>query len=111
MATLHYFLFAVATSSWVIYANLIPGMLGFAADPALKAVIARQVSMEEQGTFQGSLTSFCSVLKPAAPLLAGGLLSFGGSIGFAGLPFLAIGTISSVSIVLINIALNKPELK
>jgi len=45
------------TKSWHAYASLFVGSFGWIAIPTLRAIIARQVPLSEQGSLQGSLSA------------------------------------------------------
>ena len=70
------FLFAFATSSWMMFVFLIPYCLGGISGPALQSLISVHVPKNEQGELQGSLTSIMSVTSIVGPLLMTGLFSY-----------------------------------
>ncbi|MEO9512941.1 MAG: TCR/Tet family MFS transporter [Flavobacteriaceae bacterium] len=59
--TLGMFLFSLADEPWMLYAFLIPYALGGIAGPTVQGIISNQVSENEQGILQGSITSLISV--------------------------------------------------
>ena len=63
------FLFAFATSSWMMFVFLIPYCLGGICGPALQSLISVHVPRNEQGELQGSLTSIMSLTSIAGPLM------------------------------------------
>ncbi len=64
-----YFLYALATQSWMMFAVTIPYCLGGIAGPAIQGIISNQVPANEQGELQGALTSLMSVTAIVGPLL------------------------------------------
>ncbi len=70
------FLFAFATSSWMMFVFLIPYCLGGISGPALQALISVHVPKNEQGELQGSLTSIMSVTSIAGPLIMTSLFAY-----------------------------------
>lgn len=92
---LGFFLFAFATSSWMMYAFMVPFGLGGIAGPALQSLISQQVGANEQGELQGGLTSLQSVTTILGPLVASNLFAHftsGTSFTyFPGAAFLAAG--------------------
>jgi DHA1 family tetracycline resistance protein-like MFS transporter len=70
------FLFAFATSSWMMFVFLIPYCFGGISGPALQSLISVHVPKNEQGELQGSLTSIMSVTSIVGPLLMTGLFSY-----------------------------------
>ncbi len=70
------FLFAFATSSWMMFVFLIPYCLGGISGPALQALISVHVPKNEQGELQGSLTSIMSVTSIAGPIIMTSLFAY-----------------------------------
>ncbi len=85
-------LFAFATTSWMMFAFLIPYSLGGICGPALQGIISTQVPNNEQGELQGALTSLMSATSIVGPLLMNGLFAYftGNSTPyyFPGAPFI-----------------------
>ena len=85
-------LFAFASSSWMMYAFLIPYCLGGLAGPALQGYISNHVPANEQGELQGALTSLISVTSIIGPVLMNGLFAYFTSAEtpyyFPGAPFI-----------------------
>lgn len=69
-------LFAFATTSWMMFAFLIPYSLGGICGPALQGIISTQVPNNEQGELQGALTSLMSATSIVGPLLMNGLFAY-----------------------------------
>ncbi|MFN8354817.1 MAG: TCR/Tet family MFS transporter [Spirosomataceae bacterium] len=67
---LGFFLFGLATQSWMMYLFMIPFALGGFAGPALQGIMSKQVGPSEQGELQGALTSLMSVTAIVGPMLA-----------------------------------------
>lgn len=69
-------LFAFASSTWMMFAFLIPYCLGGISGPALQSLISVHVPKNEQGELQGSLTSIMSVTSIAGPLIMTALFAY-----------------------------------
>ena len=67
--TLGLSLFGVATSTWMMFAFLIPYCFGGIAGPALQASMAEHVPRNQQGALQGSLTSLMSLTTIMGPYM------------------------------------------
>ncbi len=97
-------LFAFASSSWMMYAFLIPYCLGGLAGPALQGFISNHVPANEQGELQGALTSLISVTSIIGPVLMNGLFAYFTSAEtpyyFPGAPFILASMMIVVSIIL-----------
>ncbi len=61
--------FAFATEGWMMFAILAVASLGGLGQPALQAILSKQVPANEQGELQGSLMSLGSVATIIAPAL------------------------------------------
>lgn len=85
-------LFSIATSSWMMFAYMIPFALGGLAMPAIQGVIANQVPDNEQGEMQGAITSLISLTAIIGPVLMTDLFyrftKESGGFYFPGAPFL-----------------------
>lgn len=84
-------LFAFATSSWQMFAILVPYCLGGIAGPALQGIISSQVPANAQGELQGGLTSLMSVTTIIGPLLMNSIFYYftndQATVKFAGAAF------------------------
>jgi len=93
--TLGLFLFSLASSSWMMFAFLIPYCLGGIAGPALQGVISNQVPNDEQGELQGAINSAVSITYIVGPLMMNSLFYYftkpDAPFIFPGAPFL-LGT-------------------
>ena len=69
-------LFAFASSSWMMFAFLIPYCLGGISGPALQSLISVHVPKNQQGELQGSLTSIMSVTSIIGPLVMTSLFAY-----------------------------------
>ncbi|MBL7871002.1 MAG: TCR/Tet family MFS transporter [Cyclobacteriaceae bacterium] len=102
--SLGFFLFAIATEGWMMFAFLIPYCLGGIAGPAIQGIISTQVPPNEQGELQGALTSLMSATSIVGPLLMTQL--FGAFTGetttyyFPGAPMVMGGLLTLLSLVL-----------
>ncbi len=82
----------MATTSWMMFAFLIPYSLGGICGPALQGIISSAVPPTEQGELQGALTSLMSATSIVGPLLMNNLFAYFTSpaapIYFPGAPFI-----------------------
>lgn len=111
VATLSYFLYAIATETWMVYAIISLIMLSVIAPPALQSLVAKEVPANEQGELQGTLFSIISLTSIVAPLLYTKLFSVfteNPAMQFPGAPYLAAMFISLICLLLI---LYKTKLK
>jgi DHA1 family tetracycline resistance protein-like MFS transporter len=69
-------LFGFATSTWMMFAILVPYCLGGVAGPAMQSILAGHVAANEQGELQGALTSIMSLTTVLGPLLMNDLFTF-----------------------------------
>lgn len=94
-------LFSIASSTWMMFAFLIPYALGGIAMPNLQALMVGQVSASEQGELQGGLTSLVSLTTIIGPILMTQVFFYftseGAPIQFAGAPFLLGGVFMLIS--------------
>jgi DHA1 family tetracycline resistance protein-like MFS transporter len=67
--SLGYFLYAIATKSWMMFSFTAIYCLGGIAGPALQGIISGQVPQNEQGELQGALTSLASLTAIVGPLI------------------------------------------
>lgn len=85
-------LFSLAQTDWMIYAFLIPYVLGGVAGPTLQSIMSNEVPDNEQGELQGGLTSMMSVTTIIGPVVMTMLFAYATSdaapFKFAGAPFL-----------------------
>ncbi|MBT4161990.1 MAG: TCR/Tet family MFS transporter, partial [Gammaproteobacteria bacterium] len=59
--------YAMATSSWVAIAFLVPGALGALAAPSINSIASSQVGPDQQGELQGALASMMSLASIISP--------------------------------------------
>lgn len=94
-------LFAFASSSWMMFAFLIPYCMGGISGPALQSIISGNVPPDEQGELQGALTSLISLSSIAGPPMMTGLFAYytkpGNKIHFSGAAFLLGGILMLIS--------------
>jgi DHA1 family tetracycline resistance protein-like MFS transporter len=107
--------FAFASSSWMMYAIMIPFAIGGLAGPAFQGIISNQVGKNEQGELQGGLTSLMSIAAIVGqPLMLGLFRAFtkeNALIYFPGAPFLMGGLLSLISLLLVFRTIKKEKLK
>jgi DHA1 family tetracycline resistance protein-like MFS transporter len=94
-------LFAFATSTWMMFAFLVPYAMGGIAGPAIQGIISSQVPANEQGELQGGLTSLMSATTIIGPPIMTGLFAWftraNAPIIFPGAAFLAGALLTLVS--------------
>jgi len=94
-------LFAFASSSWMMFAFLIPYCMGGISGPALQSIISGNVPPDEQGELQGALTSLISLSSIAGPPMMTGLFAYytkpGNKVHFSGAAFLLGGILMLIS--------------
>ena len=92
-------LISLAVEGWMIFAFVIPLSLGGISGPALQGIMTNNIPDNEQGEFQGGMTSLISLTAIFGPLIMTNLFSFYTSdktgIYFPGAPFV-MGAILSV---------------
>jgi MFS transporter, DHA1 family, tetracycline resistance protein len=107
--------FAFASSSWMMYAIMVPFAVGGLAGPAFQGIISNQVGKNEQGELQGGLTSLMSIAAIIGqPLMLGLFRAFtieNAPIYFPGAPFLMGGLLSLISLLLVFRTIKKENLK
>ena len=74
--TLGLILFAFASSTWMMFAFLVPYCLGGICGPSLQSVISSHVEPTHQGELQGALTSLASVTFILGPLIMNGSFAY-----------------------------------
>ncbi len=74
--TIGMFLFGIASSTWMMFAFLVPYCLGGIAQPSLQAVTAGQVPPNAQGELQGAMASLQSAAAIIGPLIMNNLFFF-----------------------------------
>lgn len=112
--TLGLVLFSVASSTWMMFAFLVPYCLGGLAGPALQSTLAGHVSANEQGELQGALTSLMSLTTIIGPLIMNNLFTYFTSdkapFHFPGISFL-LGALFMLGSLLIIFAVLTKEKK
>lgn len=107
--------FAFASSSWMMYAIMVPFAVGGLAGPAFQGIISNQVGKNEQGELQGGLTSLMSIAAIIGqPLMLGLFRIFtkeNAPVYFPGAPFLMGGLLSLISLLLVFRTIKKENLK
>ena len=92
-------LISLAQESWMIFAFAIPLSLGGISGPALQGIMTNNIPDDEQGEFQGGMTSLVSLTAIIGPLLMTNLFSYFTSEStyyyFPGAPFM-LGAVLSI---------------
>ena len=109
------FLFSIADKGWMVFAFAIPLSLGGLCGPALQGIMTNNIPDNEQGEFQGGITSLISLTSIIGPLIMTNLFYFftnnKGAIYFPGAPFLLAAIISTLGLIVAIKFLNKSDLK
>ena len=111
--TIGMFLFAFASSTWMMFAFCFIYCLGGIAGPALQGIISQHVPSNEQGELQGALTSLVSLTSIIGPLLMTGLFSYftasNAPVYFPGAPFMMATLLTLLSAFVAISALKRME--
>lgn len=103
--------FAFASSSWMMYAIMVPFAIGGLTGPAFQGIISNQVQKNEQGELQGGLTSLMSIAAIIGqPLMLGLFRIFTkkNGVGYLpGAPFIMGSLLSIISLLLTIRTINK----
>ena len=107
------FLFSIAHNEWLLYAFMLPYMLGGVATPTLQSLISNQISDKEQGNLQGALTSLVSISSIIGPPLSTGLFyyftSSNAPVYFTGSPYFMSGILLTIATFIVIAALKNFE--
>lgn len=107
--------FSFASSSWMMYAALIPYCLGGLSGPSIQGIISNQVPANEQGEIQGVFTSLMSISSIISPLLMTNLFYLfskaDAPVYFPGASFLLSSLLCIASAVLIYMGLKQKQAK
>jgi DHA1 family tetracycline resistance protein-like MFS transporter len=77
IATVCMVLLAVVSQPWMIYAIVVPYVLGWGLTaPAIQALVTRAVPANEQGILQGAISSTATATGIVAPPVSGGLFAY-----------------------------------
>ncbi|MCF2446029.1 TCR/Tet family MFS transporter [Dyadobacter sp. CY345] len=99
--SLGFVLFAFARETWMMFAFMVPYILGGIAGPSLQGVISTQVPSNEQGELQGALTSLMSLTSIIGPPLMSNLFYFftksEAPVYFPGAPMLMAAALTLLS--------------
>ena len=97
-------LFSFAEEGWMVFAFAIPLSLGGISGPALQGIMTNKIPDDEQGEFQGGLTSLVSLTAIIGPLLMTNLFSYFTSENtfyyFPGAPFMVAAIISFFGLII-----------
>ena len=97
-------LFSFAEEEWMVFAFAIPLSLGGISGPALQGIMTNKIPDDEQGEFQGGMTSLVSLTAIIGPLLMTNLFSYFTSENsfyyFPGAPFLVGAIISFFGLII-----------
>ncbi|RYF36927.1 MAG: MFS transporter, partial [Comamonadaceae bacterium] len=67
--------YGLATQGWMMYALILCNVLGFAATPALQAIVSKSTAGDQQGELMGSLQSISSLGVIITPLIGTAILA------------------------------------
>lgn len=113
--TLGMFLFAFASSTWMMFVFLIPYCLGGIANPNIQSIMVKQVPANEQGELQGGITSMISITTIIGPVMMTSIFAYftreGGSFHFPGSAFFVGGVCMLIGFLITYFLLRKPKTK
>lgn len=101
MAVPAYFLFAVATQGWMMFAGMFIGVAANMAFPGMQAMMTRDISEDAQGELQGAIASVISITSIIGPLVMAGLFgAFSDDKGlyFPGAPFMLAAVLVAIAV-------------
>jgi DHA1 family tetracycline resistance protein-like MFS transporter len=111
---LGFFLFAIASQSWMMFAFMIPYAMGGISVPNIQSILSSKVAANEQGELQGGLTSLVSVTAVIGPLLMTSTFTlFTGNkegLYFPGISFLIGGVLTLIALMISYNTLKKLQL-
>jgi len=97
-------LFSFAEEGWMVFAFAIPLSLGGISGPALQGIMTNKIPDDEQGEFQGGMTSLVSLTAIIGPLLMTNLFSYftneNSFYYFPGAPFMVGAIISFFGLII-----------
>ena len=97
-------LFTLAKEGWMVFAFSIPLSLGGISGPALQGIMTNKIPDDQQGEFQGGMTSLISLTAIIGPLLMTNLFSYFTSENsfyyFPGAPFMVAAIISFFGLII-----------
>ncbi len=106
-----FFLFAIASASWMMFVFTAIYCMGGIAGPAIQGLISGSVPPNEQGELQGALTSIMSLTAIVGPLLMSNTFAFfsrhDGSLYFPGAAMALGGILTLVSAALARSSLKR----
>lgn len=112
--TLGMALYSIADQTWMMYAFMLPYVLGNIASPTIQSVLSDSVDEKEQGKLQGALTGLMSITAIMGPFVFGGAFDyFIGSdapIYFPGAPFAVAAVLLFIGMVIAYRAVKKMKL-
>ncbi len=105
------FLFAFASSTWMMFLFLIPYCLGGICGPNLQSYLVGQVPANQQGELQGGLTAIQSLTTIFGPLIMTGIFFYttkdGTPFYFPGSAFILAAILMAISFVIAYTILSK----
>ncbi len=111
---LGFFLFSLATKSWMMFAFMIPYALGGISMPNIQSILSSQVPANEQGELQGGLTSLVSLTAVIGPVLMTTSFTLftkdNTAVYFPGISFFIGGILCLISLILSYSVLKKIKL-
>jgi len=111
---LGFFLFSIASMSWMMFAFMIPYALGGISTPNIQSILSSRVPANEQGELQGGLTSVVSLTAVIGPILMSTSFTFFTrnpvTLYFPGISFFIGGVLALISLILSYSVLKKIDL-
>ena len=97
-------LFCFAKEGWMVFAFAVPLSLGGISGPALQGIMTNRIPDDEQGEFQGGMTSLISLTAIIGPLLMTNLFSYftseNSSFYFPAAPFMLAAILSFCGLII-----------
>ena len=91
-----------ATESWMIYASIVVGGLGYAIGPAMQSQVSKAASATNQGETMGAISALNSLMAVIAPPIGLGLMYLVADLpktdARLGAPFFFIGVLQALSL-------------
>lgn len=93
---------AFATSSWMLYAFMLPYAFSGLADPAIRSIMSNKTSESEQGELQGVITSVLSIAEILGPPMMMAIFYYFSTLSnpIYGMPFI-VGSVFIVTALLL----------
>jgi DHA1 family tetracycline resistance protein-like MFS transporter len=96
--------YAFASATWMMYASIAIGSLGFIANPTVQSVMSRQAGPSAQGELQGAVASLNGIAAVLSPLFMTQLFKLfsepGAAVVFPGAPYLVSAVLAFLCVLI-----------